>query len=55
MTFYHSIPGKYWSGVKRAGALVNSSMEGAKKVEKEEADTVSALASLSMGVVKTDR
>lgn len=47
-----SIQGKYWSGVKRASSLISSSQSGAKRMEKEEADTVNALASLSVHVVK---
>jgi len=42
------IQGKYWAGVKRAASQLASSHNGAKKMEKEEADTVTALASLSM-------
>ena len=44
--------GKFWPGIKRAASQVSSSLNGAKKMEKEEADTVSALASLSMTVVQ---
>ena len=44
--------GKYWSGVKRAAQQIASSMNGAKEMDKEEADTVNALASLSVRVVQ---
>lgn len=38
--------------MKRSASLINHSMVEAEQREKEELDTVSALASLSMGVVK---
>lgn len=46
------IQAKYWPSIKRLAAQVGSSLNGAKKMEKEEADTVNALASLSMQVVQ---
>ncbi|XP_066928350.1 histone deacetylase 4-like [Clytia hemisphaerica] len=46
------IQGKYWPGVKRAASLVNSSQNSAKRLEKEENETVNALASLSVRVVQ---
>ena len=48
--------GRYWSSVKRAATQICHSLVQAQQREKEEADTVTALASLSMGVVKeTDK
>ena len=44
--------GKYWPGIKRAAPQIASSLKDAQKVEEEEADTVTALASLSMRVVQ---
>jgi len=46
------IQGKYWPGIKRVASQIASSLTGAQKVEEEEADTVTALASLSMHVVQ---
>lgn len=46
------IQGKYWPGIKRAASQIASSLTGAQKIEEEEADTVTALASLSMHVVQ---
>lgn len=47
-----TIQGRYWNSVKREATQICQSMVQAQQREKEEADTVTALASLSMGVVK---
>ena len=47
-----NVIGKYWTGVKRATSLVNCSQSSAKRMEKEENETVNALASLSVRVVQ---
>ena len=44
--------GRYWNNVKREATQISQSLVQAQQREKEEADTVTALASLSMGVVK---
>ena len=52
MLLFCCYSGKYWPGVKRAASQIATSQKGAEKVEEEEADTVTALASLSMRVVQ---
>ncbi|XP_020606158.1 histone deacetylase 4-like [Orbicella faveolata] len=47
-----TIQGRYWNNVKRAATQICQSLVQAQQREKEEADTVTALASLSMGVVQ---
>lgn len=47
-----TIQGRYWNNVKREATQISQSLVQAQQREKEEADTVTALASLSMGVVK---
>lgn len=47
-----NIQGRYWNSVKRAATQICQSLVQAQQREKEEADTVTALASLSMGVVQ---
>ncbi|KAK3731511.1 hypothetical protein QZH41_008542 [Actinostola sp. cb2023] len=47
-----AIQSRYWNSVKRSASLINHSVIEAQAREKEELDTVSALASLSMGVVQ---
>ncbi|XP_031551234.1 histone deacetylase 4-like isoform X2 [Actinia tenebrosa] len=49
-----AIQSRYWNSVKRTGSLINHSVVEAQQREKEELETVSALASLSMapGVVQ---
>jgi len=44
--------GRYWNCVKRKATQICQSLVQAQQREKEEADTVTALASLSMGVVQ---
>ena len=52
-TLNYSFLGKYWPVVKRYASHIGKSMAEAQKIEKEEAETVNALASLSMqSVVK---
>lgn len=46
------LAGRYWNNVKRAATQICQSLVQAQQREKEEADTVTALASLSMGVVQ---
>ena len=46
------LTGRYWNNVKRAATQICQSLVQAQQREKEEADTVTALASLSMGVVQ---
>ncbi|XP_070566413.1 histone deacetylase 4-like isoform X5 [Ptychodera flava] len=48
------IQSEFWPSVRRWSNTVSYSMVEASKREKEEADTVTALASLSMGVQSTD-
>lgn len=47
-----TIQGRYWNSVKREATQICQSLVQAQQREKEEADTVTALASLSMGVVQ---
>eukprot|EP00794_Sanderia_malayensis_P003589 gene3589-4094_t len=47
------IQGKFWSGIKRPATQIGKSQKDAERLEKEEAETVNALASLSMqGIVQ---
>ena len=50
--FVSELTGRYWNSVKREATQICQSLVQAQQREKEEADTVTALASLSMGVVK---
>ena len=50
--FVSELAGRYWNNVKREATQICQSLVQAQQREKEEADTVTALASLSMGVVK---
>ena len=52
MEFVVVFIGRYWNNVKREATQISQSLVQAQQREKEEADTVTALASLSMGVVK---
>ena len=52
MNFNCSLTGRYWNSVKREATQICQSLVQAQQREKEEADTVTALASLSMGVVQ---
>ncbi len=48
-----SFRGKFWPGIKRAATQMGKSQQDAEKLEKEETETVNALASLSMqGIVQ---
>ncbi|XP_048579720.1 histone deacetylase 4 isoform X2 [Nematostella vectensis] len=50
-----AIQSRYWSSVKRSINHISHSVVEAQQREKEEAETVSALASLSMGVVQDSK
>ncbi len=50
--FYFVYAAEYWTSVRTMNQLVSCSAEEALKREKEEADTVTALASLSMRQVE---
>jgi len=47
------IQSKFWPGIKRIATQLSKSQQEAERLEKEEADTVTALASLSMqGIIQ---
>ena len=50
--FVSTYLGKFWNSVKRTATQISHSVVEARQREKEEADTVTALASLSMRTVE---
>lgn len=48
-------PGKYWRCLQRLSSTVGHSLIEAQKCENEEAETVTAMASLSVGVKPTEK
>lgn len=52
---FPSPPGKYWRCLQRLSSTVGHSLIEAQKCEKEEAETVTAMASLSVGVKPAEK
>lgn len=50
-----STPGKYWHSLQRYASTVGYSLVEAQKCENEEAETVTAMASLSVGVKPAEK
>lgn len=50
-----SPPGKYWHSLQRFASTVGYSLVEAQKCENEEAETVTAMASLSVGVKPAEK
>lgn len=48
-------PGKYWRCLQRLSSTVGHSLIEAQKCENEEAETVTAMASLSVGVKPAEK
>lgn len=48
-------PGKYWHSLQRFASTVGYSLVEAQKCENEEAETVTAMASLSVGVKPAEK
>lgn len=53
--FSHLSPGKYWHSLQRYASTVGYSLVEAQKCENEEAETVTAMASLSVGVKPAEK